>query len=131
MITLAELKAKARRKYEQVLQAYLSGKDLFPLPVPSDKTLNREAGGDAVFEQQRELLEHSKNKTGRGYSLAFSYNRTTRQSEIRKISFETAADLLFFIDKEDEYQAFAADVERVRAVFPTLLDVFLGSPHLL
>jgi len=77
MITLVELKAKARRKYEQVLQAYLLGKDLFPLTMPSDKTLNREAGIDAIFEQQRELLEHSKNKTGRGYWLTIDFNRKT------------------------------------------------------
>ena len=130
MITLAELHRKALHQYKTVLQAYLTGQELFPMVMPSDKSLDKQAGADVSYEQQRELIEQSKNKTGRGYALELKLNAKTGQSEIRKITFETLNDFLFFIDKEREYQAFVQDVERVRYVSPALLPLFEKSPLL-
>ena len=131
MITLAELHRKALHQYKTVLQAYLTGQELFtPMVIPSDKSLDKRAGVDVSYEQQRELIEQSKNKTGRGYALELKLNAKTGQSEIRKITFETLNDFLFFISKEREYQAFVQDVERVRYVSPALLPLFEKLPLL-
>lgn len=130
MISLADLQRKALRQYETVLKAYLTGNDPFPMVIPTSKTLNRQSGADAIFAQQQELLVHSKNKTGRGYTLGLKLNSKTGQSEIREISLETLPDFLYFIEKETDYQAFVSDIEQIRAVSPALLTLCQKSPRL-
>lgn len=130
MITLADLHRKALRQYETVLKAYLTGEDPFPMVIPTNKTLDRRGGMDAIFEQQRELLVNAKNKTARGYTLDLKLNNKTGQSEIRKISFESLPDFLYFINKEAEYQTFVRDVDLIRSTSPVLLDLIERMPQL-
>ncbi|MBN8823359.1 MULTISPECIES: Wadjet anti-phage system protein JetD domain-containing protein [unclassified Spirosoma] len=130
MITLADLHRKALRRYEAVLKAYFTGEDLFPMVIPVNKTLDRRGGMDAIFEQQRELLLNAKNKTGRGYTLDLKLNAKTGQSEIRKISVDTLADFLYFLDKEAEYQRFIRNVEQIRISSPMLLPLLERMPQL-
>lgn len=130
MITLADLHRKALRRYETVLRAYLTGEDPFPIVIPTNKSLDRQRGADAIFDQQRELLLHSKNKTGEGYTLDLKLNPKTGQGEIRRISFETRANFLYFIQKEADYEAFVQDVERIRTTSPALLSLLERMPRL-
>ncbi|SOD89269.1 Wadjet anti-phage system protein JetD domain-containing protein [Spirosoma fluviale] len=130
MITLADLYQKALRRYEAVLRAHIIGEDPFPIVIPTNKTLDRQRGADAIFDQQRELLLHSKNKTGQGYTLDLKLNPKTSQSEIRKISFETCTDFLYFIRKEAAYQVFVQDIERIRVASPALLPLVERIPRL-
>lgn len=98
--------------------------------IPTNKTLDRRGGMDAIFEQQRELLVNAKNKTGRGYTLDLKLNSKTGQSEIRKISFESLPDFLYFINKEAEYQTFVRDVGQIQASSPALLSLLARMPQL-
>jgi hypothetical protein len=131
MITLPELRAKALNRYKSVLRAHLAGEEAFPLVLPVNKTLNRDQGADHIHAQQAALLHHSKNKTGHGYWLDFKLNPKTRQSEISRISFDTRADYLGFLDKAEEFRQFAAHAARTAADLPALLPLLLEMPRLL
>ncbi len=131
MISLPELRAKALRQYVPVLRAHLAGEAVFPLPVRAGKTLDRTQGGAHIFAQQQELVAHSKNRTGAGYTLTTKPNRKTGQSEISHIAFDTLVDFLGFIDKRAEYAAFAANAARTAAELPALLPLLGQSPRLL
>ncbi|TAE24750.1 MAG: DUF2399 domain-containing protein [Cytophagales bacterium] len=130
MISLTDLRRKALAQYETVLRAHLTGNDPFPMPIRAAKTLAHRTDPDAVLEQQRDLLLHSKNKTGQGYTLTLKTNPNTRQSEIRQIAFEELSDYLNFTQKEAEYEAFVSDVERIRTTSPALVDLLTKSPRL-
>ena len=130
MISPSELRAKALRKYPDVLRAHLAGEEIFPLPLRASKTLDRAQGAEHIHAQQRELLAHSKNRLGRGYTLTIKPNKKTGQSEISGIAFDTRADFLGYIDKQAEYEAFAANAARTAAM-PALLPLLQQSPRLL
>jgi len=131
MISLPELRAKALRQLDHVLRAHLAGTELFPLPIRASKALDRSQGHEHIFAQQQQLLAHSKQRTGQGYSLVFKPNRKTGQSEISRIMFDTLADYLGFIDKQAQYAAFAANAARTAAELPALLPLLAQSPRLL
>ena len=127
MITLNELKNKANRQYDKVLKSYFSEEDLFPMLIPSSKKLEK---SQDVFEQQRDLLLHSKNKLGFGYWLTFREKSQTSDSEISKINFETKEDLLQFVDKVSDYQRFIDLVELILIEIPILRELLEKSPKI-
>ena len=131
MISLPELRAKALRQYVPVLRAHLAGEDPFPLVLRVDKTLDRAQGAAHLYAQQEPLLMVSKNRTGAGYTLTLKPNPKTGQSEISRIEFETLTDFLGFIDKQAEYEAFAANARRTATELPELLPLLQESPRLL
>jgi hypothetical protein len=120
MITLSELKNKANRQYDKVLRSYFSEEDLFPMLIPSSKKLEKNQGIDHIFEQQKELFHHSKNRIGFGYWLTLKENAKTGQSEISKITFETKQDFLQFIDKMSDYQRFTNTTDSILGQIPVL-----------
>ncbi|TGE23867.1 hypothetical protein E5K00_01230 [Hymenobacter aquaticus] len=130
MITLPELRRKAARHYPALLEAYFTEQELFPLSVRVSKAVDRSQGPEHIYAQQAELLLHSKARTGRGYSLDLKLNRKTRQSEISRIYFETAPDLLDFTDKTAEYADFRRDVELIRTTVPQLAEYVARRPML-
>ncbi len=130
MISLAELQNKARRQYERVLRAHLAGEDLFPLALPVNKTLDRTQGPAHIHAQQAELLHHSKNRTGRGYTLTLKPNAQTGQSEISRIAFDTQDEFFDFLDKSAEFARFVGGVARVEAALPELLPLLNQAPKL-
>ena len=113
MITLNELKNKANRQYDKVLKSYFSGENLFPMLIPSSKKLEK---SQDVFEQQKDLLLHSKNKLGFGYWLTLKEKSRTSDSEINKIIFETKEDFFQFIEKVSDYQIFIGLVEMILGI---------------
>ncbi|MGM9507014.1 MULTISPECIES: Wadjet anti-phage system protein JetD domain-containing protein [Larkinella] len=130
MITLAELTTKANRQYINLLKGHLTGENRFPLVISANKALDRRQGSEHIFAQQQELLLHSKNKTGRGYTLQLKQNSRTKQSEISRISFESLDDFLVFLGKEDEYTAFVQAVSQIRIEVPELLALLERMPRL-
>lgn len=131
MISLPELQAKARRQYDKVLRAHLTGETCFPLTIPASKTLDRSQGNEHILAQQVTLLQHSKNRTGSGYTLTLKPNRQTGQSEISRIAFDTQADYLVFLDRAAEFATFQANVAHTTATLPALLPLLCHSPRLL
>lgn len=130
MITLPELRRKAARQYHALLEAYFMEQELFPLSVRVSRALDRSQGPEHIYAQQAELLLQSKARTSRGYSLDLKLNSKTRQSEISRIYFETAADLLYFIDKTAEYADFRRDVDLIRTKVPQLAEYVARRPML-
>ena len=130
MITLNELKNKANRQYEKVLKSYFSEEDLFPMVIPSSKRLEKSQGVEYIFEQQKELLLHSKNKIGFGYWLTLKENPKTGQSEISKITFETKLDFLQFIDKVPDFQRFTNTVDLILGEILVLKELLEKSPKI-
>ncbi|HEX8329228.1 MAG TPA: Wadjet anti-phage system protein JetD domain-containing protein [Hymenobacter sp.] len=131
MISLSELRAKALRQFAAVLQAHLTGENPFPLPIRASKALDRTLGAAHIYEQQAELLAHSKNRTGHGYTLSTKPNRKTGQSEVSHIAFETLADFLGFIDKQADFELFEANAQLTADLVPALLPLLQQSPRLL
>ncbi|MFD2721190.1 Wadjet anti-phage system protein JetD domain-containing protein [Hymenobacter monticola] len=131
MISLPELRAKAMRQYMAVLRAHLEGENIFPLPIRASKALDRTQGGAHIYEQLKELVEHSKNRTGSGYWLSTKPNRKTGQSEVSRIEFETRADFLGFIDKQTEFDLLEANARRTASEVPELLPLLQQTPRLL
>lgn len=133
MISLSELRAKALRRYPDVLRAQVAGEGIFPLLIPTNKSLDRTQGIDHIYAQLKELVEHSRNKTGRGYLLTFKPkpNPKTKQSEISRITFETLTDYLDFTSKTEEFNLFARNSERTATRLPELLPLLRETPKLL
>lgn len=121
MISLPQLRAKALNQLNAVLQAYLAHKSIFPLSVRTSKSLDRHRGHEHIYAQQQELIAHSKQRLGYGYTLTTKLNTKTRQSEISRIEFETLADYMAFLDKADEFARFEANVSATTATLPELL----------
>jgi len=130
MISLTQLRAKALNRLDTVLRAHLANERLFPLLMRASKTLDRSQGHAHIYAQQKELIAHSKQRIGHGYSLITKLNTKTRQSEISRIEFETLADYLTFVDKTDEFARFEANVTLTTATLPELLPLPL-LPRLL
>lgn len=128
MITLAELIAKANRRYAKVLQAFIREEDVFPLFISANKKLDKSQGAEYIFAQQRELIAHSKVRRGTGYSLELKENTRTNQSEIKKIYFGTLEDFLDFIDKKKEFKSFQRDVFYIFEQLPVLKTLLADSP---
>lgn len=121
MISLPELRAKALRRYPSVPRAHLVGEAIFPLPIPTNKVLDRSQGHEHIHAQQKELIAHAKNRTGHGYWLTIKLNRKTGQSEINRIEFETLTDYLSFVHKAAEFAAFEINAALTVATVPALL----------
>ena len=120
MITVAELKAKSERKFRDFLrfkiESFFSEKaachseviseslEFFPLEIRSDKGKS----SDNLLVREKDflpLIQNSKQKKGKSYSLVFEQKRTRNngtQSQLSKILFETEEDFLSFIEKKSE-----------------------------
>ncbi|MCX6581589.1 MAG: DUF2220 family protein [Candidatus Aminicenantes bacterium] len=121
MITVAQLKEKAARKYWDVLSACIKGETPFPLSIPADKKL------PAKFEDLRrligQLVEFSKEKTGYGYRLTFDQRHTGKygnQSVPTCISFDSPADFFKFTGRTGEAENILSAAEGIRTLFPPL-----------
>jgi len=98
MISPAEIKVKAERKYNSVLQNLLENIPFSKLIIRGDKTYSKSSLTE--FEKELELiLSHSKEKRGYGYSLEFQKIKTKYlgiQDLPISIYFESEKDFLKF-----------------------------------
>jgi hypothetical protein len=123
MITIERIKNKAETYYYEWLKGIADHDAPYtPLVLPriaDDGSLQEDRL--ALMEQ---LVDGSKNKLGQGYWIetAVSGGRGGRvpQSKIKKITFETPDDLLFFLDKKAAFEAFNTTLAHIRAVAPHL-----------
>ncbi|MEM6316513.1 MAG: Wadjet anti-phage system protein JetD domain-containing protein [Bacteroidota bacterium] len=129
MINPAEIKTKAARKYKAFLVALVEGQPFFPLVITGNKRPS--ATLDTFKKELLALVNQSKEKRGFGYTIAYE-NRKTKllglQSLPTKITFESEADFLKFLQKEKEVNRFKVAVEHILATFPELRDWVLKYP---
>lgn len=122
MISPADIKQQAERKYLAFLQTTVRGDSFFPLELRFRKARSSD---DYLLLRQwvATLLESSKAERGFGYSVTLEerqLRRYGRQSLPARIFIESAGDYLRLIGKVQEFEQWQAAVHRTLAQFPQL-----------
>ena len=121
MITSAEIKKKASRKYTDYLRDVAVGKTFQPIEIPCDKKAS-----DTIAEYQKEfndIRSLSKEVKGYGYTICWKTVKTKMlgtQGLPSKIKFETAEDFERFLQKVKEVDVFRKNVALINGKFPEL-----------
>lgn len=121
MITSAEIKKKASRKYTDYLRDVAVGKTFQPIEIPCDKKAS-----DTIAEYQKEfndIRSLSKEVKGYGYTICWKTVKTKMlgtQGLPSKIKFETAEDFERFLQKVKEVDVFRKNVALIKGRFPKL-----------
>ncbi len=107
MITTADIRKRAEAHYRQWLTAIAQGNPAYePLTI---KRTGDQKKAEERWEALSELVNQSKEKTGLGYRIELEApppNSKNKQSRLRAIVFDTAGDLLQFIEKTPELDNF-------------------------
>ncbi len=130
MITPQDISRKAENKIPEVLAAWLTGRDIFPLILRSDKSLTAQTF-EALTNELSVLLLASKDKKGYGYRVQLKEVNTRklgRQKMPESIVFDTAEDFWKYIGKEKQWIAFQADVQLINTQLPQLKDWINANP---
>lgn len=110
MITTTAIRKKAEAHYRQWLTAIAEGRPAYePLTI---KRTGDQKKADERWEALSEIINQSKEKTGFGYRVdleAPAPNSKNKQSRLRAIVFDTAGDLLQYIEKTAEFEQFKRD----------------------
>lgn len=121
MITSAEIKKKALRKYTDYLRNVAAGITFQQIEIPCDKKAS-----DTIAEYQKEyndIRSLSKEVKGYGYSIEWKTVKNKMlgtQDFPCKIKFETAEDFERFLQKTKEVADFRKNVALINGKFPEL-----------
>ena len=130
MITPTEIRKKAENKYLTFLRSVLERQAFNPIVIVGNKKPNDDT---AQFEKElTELIAHSKEKKGYGYSIEYQKVKTRKHGEQDipvSISFLTEQDFLKYIGKEQDTAGFRKDVERILSAFPELFEWVCRFPN--
>ena len=117
MITTTDIRKKAEAHYRQWLTAIARGNPAYePLTI---KRTGDQKKADERWEALSEIVNQGKEKTGFGYRIeleAPSPNSKNKQSRLRAVVFDTASDLLQFIEKTAEFDQFKSDYTLISEV---------------
>ena len=130
MITPNEIKQKAEHKYIAYLQSLVEGIPFNQIIIagnkrPDDNTVKLEA-------ELTELINHSKEKKGFGYSIEYTTVKTKLhgvQDLPSSIVFQSENDYLKFIGKEKVTARFKKDIARIIEDYPELNDWIYKYPR--
>ncbi len=121
MITVSDIKKKAEAFYPEYLRASVSGENVFPRVIRSDKSVSKDFVESG--KQKAELIEQSKDRKGFGFTIKYKTVNTKQhsvQDVIDEISFQTENDFLKFIRKESEVTNFKKNVKQIINQFQEL-----------
>ncbi len=130
MISPTEIKQKAERKFVDYLRAIISGDNIFPLVIRSNKTI-----GNSLAEYKKNidnLISSSKLKKNYGYNIDFEDRKTKSlgtQSFPVRIYFDNETDYLKFINKEKETNCFKEEHRNILKEFPELRKWIIKYPQ--
>ena len=133
MITLEQLKEKARQKYYSAVTALLRGDNgFFPLVVPA----NRRLDGLGYSNWSASLLPlHNAQKkiSGVGFSIDWRQKRVSgiTQQIPERIYFETPEDFFHTIGKTAQFKCIKAAFTQITTAFPVLCDWACANPAIL
>lgn len=129
MITPIEIKKKAVNKYKTYLQSIVEGVAFNPIVITGDKKPNEDT---VKFEEElTELMKHSKEAKGYGYSIEYQKVKTKKhgtQDIPTSISFQTETDYLKYINEERNAAKFKKDVVSILSLFPELKEWIYKFP---
>ena len=130
MISPAEIKKKALRRYADYLSSIVAGESFFPLDIRFGKS--RPKGNYHEFDKQRAtLVEASKAHQGMSYTVELASHQTRRYGEQfipSRIYFERELDYLNYIGKSKEVQRFRIALSATKNTLPSLLKWLQRSP---
>ena len=130
MITPTEIRKKAENKYLTFLRSVIERQAFEPIVIVGNK---KPSDDTARFEKElTELIAHSKEKKGYGYSIEYQKVKTRKHGEQDipvSISFLTEQDYLKYIGKEQGTVGFRKDVERILSAFPELVEWVCRFPN--
>ena len=130
MITPTEIRKKAENKYLTFLRSVTERQAFEPIVIVGNKKPNDDT---VQFEKElTELIAHSKEKKGYGYSIEYQKVKTRKHGEQDipvSISFLTEQDFLKYIGKEQDTVGFRKDVERILSAFPELVEWVCRFPN--
>lgn len=121
MISLAQLQDKIAKLYPKLLAAHVKQEDIFPLYIPADKSVP-----DDFAEYNRQiqpLIENSASHRPFGYHLEYetkTFRKHGEQTVIVRFRFDSYGQLLGFLDKQEAFDLFAADVALLLQAYPSL-----------
>jgi hypothetical protein len=125
MIQPDDIRRKAGNLYLSFLQTWLRGNDsFFPRIIPADKTPSTDDMATAIKEVEQ-LRQGSKEALGYGYTVVWREVNSRKMGRNRfpaRILFETQADYLRYVGKQQEFAAFSAAVVQLRTQTPALED---------
>lgn len=120
MMTPDELKQKAERQYLPFLRAWLRGEVFFPIAFPAGKP-------SSDFVQLKNDVERlqacAKTAGGYGYRIesATQHKRLLGAQTIPVcVVLDTPKDLLYLLEKDEEFSRFEQDVQLIRTQLPQL-----------
>ncbi|MGH2508913.1 MAG: Wadjet anti-phage system protein JetD domain-containing protein [Ktedonobacteraceae bacterium] len=120
MITPTELKQRAERHYLPFLQNWLREEVFVPLSFPAGKPSTEFAS----LRAEVQLLQAcERSATKRGYRIEWhtlQKHALSTQTLPMRIWLDTPEDLLYLIEKEDEFDAFQQDIALLRQLVPPL-----------
>jgi hypothetical protein len=118
-----DIRRKAGNLYPGFLQTWLRGGDsYFPRVIPADRTPSADDMATAINEVEQ-LRQGSKDVLGYGYTVVWREVNSRKMGRNRfpeQIVFDTHADYLRYIGKQQEFAAFSAAVVQLRAQAPAL-----------
>lgn len=122
MIQPEDIRRRAERLYEELLQSWVcGGADDFPRVITGRKQPDTDLA--LAAQQIQRLRDGSKEVLGYGYSIQWREVNSRKYGRNRfpaAISFETMDDLLRYTHKTSEFNVFAAAVSRIRSALPKL-----------
>jgi len=120
MLTPDDILKRARRKYHDVLRAWLDGEDFLPIEFPVGD-LSKDL--DKRRQQIDALRQKSFEITSKGYVIEWGTVKTRvlgTQTMPQRIIIKTLNDYLELLGKRTECNRFIADVQKIRQKFPSL-----------
>lgn len=130
MITPAEIRKKAEKKYSTFLSAALTKERFFPLHIKGSKGKASD-NYEKLFREIKRLLESEKQKIGFGYTVSLKEVNTRQAGKISMpdaIFFENVEDYIKFIDKEKEFLTFRKAVRQTHKQVPELKKWMAAQP---
>ncbi len=130
MITPAQIRQKALRKYGEFLTSHLQERDFFPLPIVGNKGRSN-MPVEALYAGMKELMDASKTKKGFGFEVELrevNTRRAGRRSMPQRIYFPTQEDYLAFLGKNTEFARFIRQVAYTGRSVPLLLPFVERQP---
>lgn len=121
MISAAEIKQKAERKYQDYLRRIVMGEPFEPIAIPCDKKPS-----STIAEYDKELNDIrslSKEVKGYGYTIEWKKVNTKffcEQDLPNKVLFESSEDYERFLQKTKEVCCFRNDISMILTTFPVL-----------
>jgi hypothetical protein len=129
MITAEEIRKKTENIYVEYLKSIITEDLFFPKTIRSNKSVSSDFN-----EMRKELagvIEYSKDRKGFGYTIVYRQIKTRKhgiQSLPEEISFQTEADFLKYLHKEEEVAQFGNDCSLILSDFSELKEWITKYP---